>query len=578
MMQRRLGARAPLVLAAALALIAASCGTAASPSPSASSGSAASTAPSQAPASEAAYDGKAYPESGDAPCGTAPYTGELKKITAIDRLTVEFQLCTPDVAFLSKIAFSTNGIQDSDWLTAHAADKSYIRTTNGTGPYMFKEWVAGDHLTLDANPNYWGDAKPIAQTLIFRWGDTAEKRLQDLQGGDIDGIDNVAPDDFATVTADSSLKLINREAFTILYLGFNVDDPPWDNEAVRQAIAMGVDRKQITDTFNPPGDEVADYFTPCSVAGACEGDPWYAFDRPKAIQMLKDANFDFTKTYDLYFRPKVRGYFPNPPGVAQEIQAQFKDMGIKVTIHTEDNDTYLDNSNKGKYPLFLLGWGGDYPDMTDFLDYHFGIGAQKAFGTKFKDITDILSQAAAENDSAKRVELYKQANNLVRQHVPMVPINHASSAVAYKADVTGAQAGPLGNDAFWVVKPGDRTQLVFEQNSETSGLYCGDESDGDSLRNCEQIFDPLYTYSIGGADVLPNIATCEPSADLMTWTCTLKDGIKFHDGADLDANDVVVTYSAMWDTKNPLHVGNGGTFEYWGGLWGGFLNPAPAAP
>jgi len=304
--------------------------------------------------------------------------GEFSQIKAVDRYTVEFDLCAPDVAFLSKIAFATNGIQDSDWLAKHAPDKSYVKTTNGTGPYMFKEWVSGDHITLVANPNYWGKDKPIAQTLIFKWADTAEKRLQDLQAGPTtaDGIDNVATDDFATVKADPNLQLINRDAFTILYLGFNVDKAPWNNESVRQAIAMGIDRKRINDTFNPPGSSVADYFTPCNVAGGCEGDPWYSYDKAKAIQMLKDANFDFTKTYDLYFRPKVRGYFPNPPGVATDIQAQFKDLGITLKVHTEDNATYLGNSSKGQYSLFLLGWGGDYPDMTDFVDYHFGIGAK----------------------------------------------------------------------------------------------------------------------------------------------------------------------------------------------------------
>ena len=55
------------------------------------------------------------------------------------------------------------------------------------------------------------------------------------------------------------------------------------------------------------------------------------------------------KTYDLYFRPKVRSYFPNPPATATEIQAQFKSLGIDLKIHTEDNKTYLTNSNKGQY-------------------------------------------------------------------------------------------------------------------------------------------------------------------------------------------------------------------------------------
>jgi peptide/nickel transport system substrate-binding protein len=566
-------------LAASFAIMLAACSGATTSSAPSSAPSTApvSQAPASAAASAAAYAGISYPQVA-VDCKNRPpgYTGEFSQIKAIDALTVEFDLCAPDVAFLSKIAFATNGIQDADYLAAHAKDKTLVRAPNGTGPYKFQEWISGDHITMVANPDYWGDAKPLSPTLIFKWAETAEKRLQDLQAGPetADGIDNVAPADFDAVSKNPALQLINRDAFTILYLGFNVDDPPWNSEAVRQAIAIGIDRKRINDTFNPAGSSVADYFTPCSVPGACEGDPWPAYDKAAAIAALKAANFDFSKTYDLFFRPKVRGYFPNPPGVAQDIQAQFADLGIKLKINTEDNATYLDNSAAGKYSLFLLGWGGDYPDMTDFVDYHFGTGANKAFGTKFKDLTDLLTKGASEVDATKRLEIYKQANNLIKQHVPMVPLNHAASAVAYQADVTGAQAGPLGNDAFWVVKPGDRQQIVFEQNSETSGLYCADESDGDSLRNCEQMFDPLYTYKIGGTEVIPNLATeCTPNTEGTVWTCKLHDGVKFHDGATLDANDVVTTYAVAWDKNNPLHVGNGGSFEYFPGLFGGFLQP-----
>jgi len=571
------------VAAASFAILLAACGgSTASKAPSAAASTAPSTAASTAPASVApsvaAYDGIAYPKIA-VDCKNRPpnYTGEFAQIKAIDKLTVEFDLCAPDVAFLSKIAFSTNGIQDADYLAAHAKDKSIVRAPNGTGPYKFKEWISGDHITMVANPDYWGDAKAISPTLIFKWADTAEKRLQDLQAGPetASGIDNVAPADFAAVSSNPALQLINRDAFTILYLGFNVDDAPWNNEAVRQAIGIGIDRKRINDTFNPAGSSVADYFTPCSVPGGCEGNPWPAFDKAASIAALKAANFDFTKTYDLYYRPKVRGYFPNPPGVAQDIQAQFADLGIKLTIHVEDNATYLSNSSAGKYSLFLLGWGGDYPDMTDFVDYHFGTGANKAFGTKFKDLTDALTAGATQIDPAKRIEIYKQVNDLIAKHVPMIPLNHAASAAAYQANVTGAQAGPLGNDAFWPVKPGDQPQIVFEQNSETSGLYCGDESDGDSLRNCEQMFDPLYTYKIGGTDVIPNLATsCDPNPEGTVWTCHLRDGVKFHDGATLDANDVVMTYAVQWDANSPLHVGNSGAFDYFPGLFGGFL-PKP---
>ena len=564
------------VLASA-AIIFSACAGAASPSPSSAAPSAA--APSEAAGgstapSEAAYAGVSYPDTA-IDCAKRPtgYTGEFSQIKAVDRLTVEFDLCQPDVSFLAKLAFATNGIQDSAWLDAHAADKSYVKTTNGTGPYMFKEWVQGDHITLTANPNYWG-TKAIAQTLIFKWSDTAAQRLQELQSGAADGIDNVGPDDYATVQGDSTLALVNRDAFSVLYLGFNVNDAPWDNEKVRQAIAMGIDRKRINDTFDPPGSEVADYFTPCSVAGGCEGDKWYDTNVATAKQMLKDANFDFSKTYDFYFRPKVRQYVPNPPGIAQDIQAQFKNLGIDIKIHQEDNAAYLPNSSKGQYPLFLLGWGGDYPDMTDWVDYHFGIGANSAFGKKFDDLTTLLSKAASETDATARLGEYKDANNLIRQHVPMIPLTHAASAMAWKADVTGVKASPLGVDIFSVMDPAGRGQIVFQQNAETSGLYCGDESDGDSLRNCEQIYEPLYGYEVGGTNSVPLLATkCEPNADGTKWTCALRDGVKFHDGSDFDANDVIASFAAQWDAKNKNHVGNAGTFDYFPALWGGYLNP-----
>jgi ABC-type transport system substrate-binding protein len=263
------------VAASFVILLAACGGSTTSKAPS----TAPSTAPvSQAPASVApsvaAYDAITYPKIA-VDCKNRPpgYTGEFAQIKALDRLTVEFDLCAPDVAFLSKIAFSTNGIQDSDYLAAHSKDKSIVRQPNGTGPYKFKEWISGDHITMVANPDYWGDTKAISPTLIFKWGDTAEKRLQDLQAGPetATGIDNVAPADFAAVKSNAALQLLPRDAFTILYLGFNVDMAPWNNEAVRQALAIGIDRKRINDTFNPAGSTVADYFTPCSVAGGCDG-------------------------------------------------------------------------------------------------------------------------------------------------------------------------------------------------------------------------------------------------------------------------------------------------------------------
>jgi len=124
------------------------------------------------------------------------------------------------------------------------------------------------------------------------------------------------------------------------------------------------------------------------------------------------------------------------------------------------------------------------------------------------------------------------------------------------------------------MKPGDRDTLVWMQNAEPLSLYCGDETDGETLRACEAIFESLYAYEVGGTAPIPSLATeCTPSADLMTWTCKLRDGVSFTQGGTLDANDVVLSYAVQWDTQHPLHIGNTGNFEYFPGLFGGNLNP-----
>lgn len=568
----------PLRLAALLgsaALIAVACGGG-TPSASAPASQPAASEPAASPSTSAeAYDGMAYPADADAPCGVAPYEGTIKRITAVDRLTVRFDLCAPDPAFLPKIAFSVFGIQDSDYLAAHAADKSLLDTPNGTGPYKFDTWDKGNRLVLTANDDYWGE-KALTPNLEFRWSDEAAQRLLELQSGNVDGIDNPGADDIATIQADSSLKFNPREGMNTMYLGFNNTIKPWDNENVRKGIALGINRQELVDNFYPEGSEVATHFTPCSVPFGCEGDSWYDFDAAQGKQLLTDAGFDFSKSYKLQFRAAVRGYLPDPPVIATQIQQQLKNnLGINVTLDLQESGAFLDANAAGTLDgIFILGWGADYPDPTNFLDYHFGAGSGKKFGAPLPDIAAALTKGATSLDEATRKAAYADANNLIKQHVPAVIVAHGASGTAFKADVENSHSSPLSSEIFSVMKAGDRDTLVWMQNAEPLSLYCADETDGESLRACEQTNEALYAYEVGGTKAVPSLATeCAPNDDASVWTCTLRDGVKFHDGADLDANDVVVSYAAQWDTKHPLHIGRSGAFEYFPGLWGGFLNP-----
>ena len=559
------------------AMIAAACGGA---TPSASVAPPASQPATTAPESSAPFDGMAYPADGEAPCGDGTYKGNLKKITATDAQTVVFDLCNSDVAFLSKIAFSAFGINDTDWLTtkidaSQNENQPIVSEVNGTGPYKLTAWNRGQDITMEAFDGYWGE-KAKAATAILKWNTEAAQRLVELQAGQVDGIDNVGPTDFPTIEGDSTLQLKPRTGLNTFYVGFNNAFAPWDNEAVRQAIAQGIDRQRIVDNFYPPGSQVADYFTPCEIPNGCVGPTWYEFNAATAKQALTDAGFDFSKSYKLHYRPAVRGYLPDPPVIATEIQTQLQtNLGIKVELDQQDDTTYLDNAEEGTLDgLHLLGWGADYPDQTNFLDYHFGGGASKQFGAKFDDLTAVLAEGAAGTSDDARKPSYEKAYELIKQHVPMIPIAHGGSAVAFRADVEGTHSSPLSNEAFSVMTPGTRTQFVFSQNGEPGGLYCADETDGEALRACEQMLEALYSYEIGGTVAQPGLAeSCEPNAELTQWTCKLRSGVTFHNGATFDANDVVLSYAVQWDAAHELHKGRDGSFTYFSALFGGFLNP-----
>jgi ABC-type transport system substrate-binding protein len=539
---------------------------------------AATEAPTEAATEAPAYDGMMV----EAP--DCEYGGEIQSIQAVDQFTVKFNLCVPDPAFPSKIAFTSFAVQPSEHL--ESTEGRPLENPIGTGPYMVESWERGNQLVFTRFDDYWGEPA-MNQTLVFRWGTESAQRLLELQSGTVDGIDNVGPDDFETVEGDSNLQLLVRPALNVFYIGFNNnpqadgfdnENNPLAKEEVRQAIAMGIDRQRIVDQFYPPGSEVASHFTPCSIPNGCVGEEWYEFDPDAAKALLAEAGYPDGFETVINYRDVVRGYLPDPNVVAQDIQAQLQEnLNITATIEVMESGAFLDAADSGQLTgIHLLGWGADYPDQTNFLGYHFGEGASAQFGDKFDDITSELAQGAQLASDDDRAPHYEAANNAIKQHVPMIPVAHGGSALAFKATVEGAHASPLGNESFAVMGVPDQDTFVWMQNAEPISLYCADETDGESLRACEQVTQSLLGYEVGGTAVEPVLAeSYESNEELTEWTFHLRQGVKFHDGSDLDANDVVKSLVVQWDAADPLHTGNTGAFSYWSGLFGPFLNAPP---
>jgi len=162
-----------------------------------------------------------------------------------------------------------------------------------------------------------------------------------------------------------------------------------------------------------------------------------------------------------------------------------------------ESGEFIDESTNGRLDgIYLLGWTGDYPHPTNFLDFHFS-AQNPQFGTPHPEIYEPLEQASQIADPADAASLYAEANNAIKELVPMVPVVHSAAAYAARADLVGVNNPPFGSPIQRLIDPGKDT-LVFMKNAEPISLFCQDETDGESLDTCQQIVEGLYRYNVDG--------------------------------------------------------------------------------
>lgn len=528
-----------------------------------------------------------YPPDTGAPCDQArapdpdhaAYAGAIRRIRATDERTVAFELCAPDVAFPARLAFAAFAINDTAWLESRidpdkSGDQAIVGEVNGTGPYRLEAWNRGSDITLIRNDAYRGEAART-EPLIVRWRDGADERLAELQAGNTDGIDDVAPADAATIGSDPGLLAAPRSGMNVFYLGFNNTFAPFDNPMVRQAIAMGIDRQRIVDALFPPGSEVASHFSPCAIPNGCSGDAWYEFDPSAARRLLAESGYPDGFDTTIQYRDVVRTYLPDPTGVAVGLQRQLLDnLNIRAALEVIPEDAYLAFVDEGRADgIHLLGRNVSIPDASSLLDPHFGVRATREFGQPYDEIAAALATGAATTDEATRTTAFATANLAIRTQVPMIPVAHAGSMTAYRADVDGARSSPMRLESFAAMAPGSRRQFTWLTSTEPKGLYCPDETDPAAQLVCAQLTEGLYAFDPGSASVSPALAEeCQPNPELTIWTCTLREDVVFHDGATLDANDVVLSFAVQWDAEHPLHRGRAGLFQPFIDTFGGLLN------
>ncbi len=516
------------------------------------------------------------------------YGGNLKSVEALDALTVQITLCNTDALFEQKVASLGLSIHPSEYVNATGGEGDLLTHAIGTGPLKLVNWDQGNEIVFERNDDYWGEPS-IEQTVILRWNSEAAARATELRAGTIDGMKFANPDDIPVFRADPNFNLIDIPPLTGVYVAMSNYYAPLNDVRVRRAIAMGIDRQRIVDNFFPPGSPLTSDFAPPAVFGHVAEDGVPGFDQDAAKALLEEAAADLgfelpldslvdtrtgeTRALTLTWRDVVRGYLPNPGIIANDVQAQLAEIGVIADVQVVESGAFLASANAGNEPLHILGWHADFPDASNFYSCCFGPNNTQ-LGEPNPALYEPLVSASQVLDSDERMGYFRQVAKAMSEHVPWVPFGHAGAADVWQVRMVGVHPGLLdGTEEFSRIEDPDDDNVIYMQNAEPISLYCNDTWDGETFRACHQVSEALLDFERGGVAVIPGLAeTWSVSEDGKTWTFNLREGVRFHDGSSLDANDVVVSWQAPADCASPNHTGTGQAFAIYKSIFQQFIN------
>ena len=358
-----------------------------------------------------------------------PRVSELANVDSVDVLdpfTVRFNLKEP---FAPLLAILTDG---AGMMSSPAAiqrfGRDYARNPVGTGPFRFVEWLKDDHLTVRRFDGYWEAGLPCVDEIRFIPVRDEAVKLTNLKAGSLDLIDSVPPKDAASLQADRNFKYFGVSDLGWRSVDLNVTKPPFDNKALRQAVAWAVDRNVIHRAILFGTGVVAQG----PLAPAHPGyDPSFApyrrdlaKARAKLVEGGQRTGFRFTAVVPRF---EVRDQ------VAQVLREQLAEVGITMDLELVEFGEYVNRLTQKNYIAQMGGWSGR-PDPDGSLHFLFhGQGSQNRTGYTNPRVNDILDRARLISDMNLRIRLYREAEAIIADDAPVVflfylPQNEAASS------------------------------------------------------------------------------------------------------------------------------------------------------
>jgi len=405
--------------------------------------------------------------------------GDVEKMEKIDDYTVKFVLKRANASIMTSLAMFTVCIVSPT--NAEKYKEDAFKNPSGTGPFKFVEWVKDDHITLEANENYWRERAKLDK-LIFKVIPDPSARLLALEVGEVQGIEHLNPADFDRIEANKDLKLLAEPGMNVGYMAINTgygyidanengvhdlaDEPlvktpgyyePLTKKKVRQAINMAIDKQSIVDNIYMGTAIKAKNGMPPFMLGYNDEVVDYPYDPEKAKTLLAEAGYPDGFEVTLYVMPVSRPYMFDPPKIGEAIQSYLGAVGIKVDIYSVDWGTYLQETMDGNAQMCLLGWTGDNGDPDNFLNVLYGanacsLGTAGNYGFYTSSTAQALLTAALQAyDIEKRATYYKRFQEMIHEDACYVYLAHATQSVAFRVNVQGYVLHPTSRKFFYPV-------------------------------------------------------------------------------------------------------------------------------
>ncbi|UVM49646.1 ABC transporter substrate-binding protein [Pseudomonas sp. B21-015] len=389
----------------------------------------------------------------------------ITKIDKVDDHTVKFTLKDVDAAFIQNMAMSFASIQSAEYaaqLLKEGKATDINQKPIGTGPFVFKSYQKDSNIRYTGNKDYWKPDDVKIDNLIFAITTDPSVRIQKLKKNECQITLFPRPADLKALKEDKDLKLPDQAGFNLGYIAYNVMDKvkgsnepnPLADLRVRQALDMAVNKPQIIDSVYQGAGQLAVNAMPPTQWSYDTTIKDAKYDPEKAKALLKEAGVKEGTEIVLWAMPVQRPYNPNAKLMAEMLQSDWKKIGLNVKITSYEWGEYIKRSKGGENQAMIIGWSGDNGDPDNWLNVLFGCDSLS--GNNFskwcdKKFDGLVKEAKRTTDQAKRTELYKQAQHVLKDAVPMTPIAHSTVFQPMRANVQDFKISPFGLNSFYGV-------------------------------------------------------------------------------------------------------------------------------